>query len=96
LIGFKLNLSGPGSAVTMTALPGAAQRRTEPATCLVVTLMRFQKLIRGDVDDQDRKGRLVVVPGGLVPDLVGYRVRPIASRVAASVSASAARSASVK
>jgi hypothetical protein len=30
----------------MTALPGAAQRRTEPATCLVVTLMRFQKLIR--------------------------------------------------
>jgi len=33
-----------------------------------------------DLDDQCRKGRLVVVPGGLIPDLVGYRVGPITER----------------
>jgi hypothetical protein len=32
---------------------------------------------QGDLDDQGCKRRLVVVPGGLVPDVVRYRVRPI-------------------
>lgn len=47
---------------------------------------------RGDVDDQRRERRLVVMPG----DLVGDGSARSASRVAASVSASAARSASLK
>ena len=52
----------------------------------------------GHADHQDQRGELllVVVAGGLLPDLVGNRVRPSPSRVTASVSASAARSASVK
>src|SRR5207245_8454550 len=32
---------------------------------------------RGDGEDQGRQRRLVVVPGGLVPDVVWYRVRPV-------------------
>src|SRR5579871_2972890 len=33
---------------------------------------------RSDGEEQGRQGRLVIVPGRLVPDLVGDRVRPVA------------------
>jgi drug/metabolite transporter (DMT)-like permease len=33
---------------------------------------------RRDREDQGRQATLIVVPGGLVPDLVGHRVRPVA------------------
>jgi hypothetical protein len=62
----------------MTALPGAAQGAHSPAGCLVVTLRRFQTLIVAMAMIKAAKRWLVVVPGGLVPDLVGCRVRPIA------------------
>jgi hypothetical protein len=34
-----------GAAVTMAALPSAAQLQFEPATCLVVALTRLKKLV---------------------------------------------------
>jgi len=33
----------------------------------------------GDREDQGGQRRLVVMPGGLIPDLVGYRVHPVAA-----------------
>jgi hypothetical protein len=52
---------------------------------------------QGDLDDQSRRRFLIVVQRGLVPNLVWCRVRPRPlSLVTASMSASAARSASVK
>ena len=49
-----------------------------------------------DLDDQGRQRGLVVVPAGLVPDSSGTGSGRSLSRVTASVSASAARSASLK
>jgi hypothetical protein len=51
---------------------------------------------RGDRDHQRGELRFGVAAGGLVPDRVGDRVGASASRVAASLSARAARSASLK
>jgi len=41
----------------------------------------IEEVGRGDHEDQGRQRRLVVVPGGLVPDLVRYRVGPVAGNI---------------
>jgi len=63
---------------------------------LVLTLSLFEEVGCDDHEDECRESRPLVVPGGLVPDLVGYRIGRSLSWVTASAGASAARSAAVK
>src|SRR5262245_10739947 len=67
-----------------------------PAGCRTAMLRRFRTFEVGVGNDQGRKRRFIVAPGGLGPDVIRHRVRPVAHRVRASLSARAARSASVK
>ena len=62
---------------TVGAAQFAACAVRAPTGCLVVTLSRFQALIVAIWTTGAASAALVVVPGGLVPDLVGYRVGPV-------------------
>jgi hypothetical protein len=63
----------PLPRLTMTPLAGARARHLPGGDVEAVP-----EVDQGDVDDQGRQRWLVIVPGGLAPDLVGYRVRPVA------------------
>jgi O-acetylserine/cysteine efflux transporter len=57
--------AGPGSAPRTGHLPGGHSEAVEDVG-------------RRDHEDQGREATLIVVPGGLVPDVVRHRVRPVA------------------
>src|SRR5262245_6909736 len=49
-----------------------------PAACRTAMLRRFRTLMLAMAMNQGRKRRFIVAPGGLGPDVIRHRVRPVA------------------
>jgi hypothetical protein len=72
----RASATGDKDRAVSRVLPHIAHPRA-PATCLVVTLRRLKTSVVAIARDQGGLPGLVVVPGSLVPDVVGDGIRAV-------------------